>query len=141
MRAVEAQRVGGIAVQFDDVMRGNAGGLMKVVDILRHQAWDFAGAIEAGERAVTAPGPGLGETFLHDKAAAPGLVAHMAIGHECVERDRLVFGPQAAGRAEIGDAAFGRYPRPGERHDLLRALDQVSAGWKSHSQDRAQALL
>ena len=59
-------------MQLDDVTRGNAGGLMQVVDILRHQAWDLAGAIEAGERAVTAAGLGLGEIFLHDKAAAPG---------------------------------------------------------------------
>jgi hypothetical protein len=75
---------------------------------------------------MPAPRLCLGETLLHDEAPAPGLVAHLAARDEGVERDRLVLGPQAAGRTEIRDTAFGGYPRPGERDDSARALDQAA---------------
>ena len=124
--AVEADGVGGIAVQFDDILGRDAGGLMQIVDVLRHQRRHLAGAIEAGERPMAAARLRLGETLLHDEAPPPGFVAHLAARHEGVERDRLVLGPQAAGRAEIRNAAFGRDPGPGEGQIRPRVLDQVA---------------
>src|ERR1700688_113978 len=126
LRAIETSRVGGVAVQFDDVTGRDAGRLVKVIDILRHQRRDLAGAIETAQRQMPPPRLRLGETLLHDEAPAPGLIAHLGACHKRIERDRLVLGPQAAGRAEIRDAAFGRYARPGEWDDCLRALDQVT---------------
>ena len=101
---------------------------MEVVDVLRHQRRYFAGAVETGERPMPAARLGLSEILLHGKAPPPGFVAHLLVGEKIVELDRLVFGPQAAGRAKIRNAAFGRYPRPGEGNDPPRALDQVAQG-------------
>ena len=99
---------------------------MQIVDILRHQRRHLAGAIEARQRPVPPARLGLGETFFHGEAPPPGFVAHVVARHEGIERDRLVLGPQAAGRAEVGDAAFGRDAGPGERDDPARVLDQVA---------------
>ena len=141
LRAFETDGVGRIAVQFDDIVRRDAGVLMQIVDILRDQRRNLAGAVEPGERAMAAARFRLGETLLHDEAPPPGLVAHLAAGHEFVERDRLVLGPQAAGRAEIRNAAFGGDAGAGERHDGARVLDQVAQARQSRSQDRRRSLL
>src|SRR5450759_786122 len=99
---------------------------MKIIDILSHQSRDLAGAVQARERTMTTARRRLGKTFLHDEAPPPGLVAHLAARHEGVERDRLVLAPQAPGGAEIRNATFRGYPRPGKRDDCPRALDQVT---------------
>src|SRR6185503_10615157 len=119
-------RVGRVAVQLDDIGGVDAGCLVQVVDILRHQSRHLAGAVEARQRAMAAAGPGGGKARLHGEAPPPGLVAHLPAAKEVVELDRPVFAPQPAGRAEIRDAAFGRDAGAGERHDPARGGDQLA---------------
>ena len=116
-RAIEAGRVGGVAVQFDDVFGSDARGLVQIVDVLRHHAGRLAGPVERSQRTVPAPRLCAAELILHGEAPPPGLVAHLLAGQEIGELDRPHLGPDAAGRAEIRDAAFGRDAGPGERHD------------------------
>jgi len=48
--------------------------------------------------------------------APPRLQPRLLRGEEVAELDRLVPRPEAAGRAEIRDAAFGRDARTGKDH-------------------------
>ncbi len=107
----------GVAVQLDHVLGGDAGGLVQVVDVLRDHARHLAGAVEARQRAVAAAGLGAAELIHHGEAAPPGFVAGLLAGQKFVELDRPVLGPQAAGRAEVRDAALGRDAGAGEWHD------------------------
>ena len=50
---------------------------------------------------------------------------HTLARQEVLELDRPVLGPQAAGRAEVRDAALGRDAGAGERHHGAGAIDQV----------------
>src|SRR3954470_3668698 len=42
----DAARIGGVAVQLDDLIRGKAGHLMQIVDVLRDHGRDPAGAVK-----------------------------------------------------------------------------------------------
>jgi len=111
-------------MQFNDIGRRDARGLMKVVDILGNHGWDFAGTVQARERPMTAPWLGCAKLLLQGKAPAPGLVAHVLAGDKFVKWNRLIFGPKPSGRTEIGNPAFGRYPRAGKWHDRLSFIDE-----------------
>ena len=54
--AIEAEGVGRVAVQLDDVFGCNARGLMQIIDVLRDHRRHLAGAVEAGQRPMSAPG-------------------------------------------------------------------------------------
>src|SRR5262245_63463886 len=97
---------------------------MEIVDILRDHRRRLAGAVETGKRKVPATGPGGGKLRVHGKAPAPSFVAHLLAREELVERDRLILGPEPAGRAEIGNATLGGNSRSSERGDDARALDR-----------------
>ena len=94
-------------MELDDIFGGEAGDLMQIVDILGDDGGDLAGLVERGERAMTASRLRRGKSRLHRKAPPPCLVPGVRTGDEFIERDRPVAGPQAARRAEIGNAAFG----------------------------------
>src|ERR1700719_3866807 len=98
---------------------------MQVVDILGDDGGNLAGAIEARQRPVTPPRPGIAELVGHGKTPPPGFVARLLAGQELVERDRLVLGPKAPGRTEVGDAAFGRNAGPGKWDNGPSVVDQV----------------
>src|SRR5262244_3042109 len=98
---------------------------MQIVDVLRDHGRRLAGAVEAGKRKVPATGPGGGKLRVHGKAPAPSFVAHLLAREELVERDRLILGPEPAGRAEIGNATLGGNSRSSERGDDARALHQL----------------
>src|SRR5712671_7815589 len=98
---------------------------MQVVDVLRDYSGRLTGTVEAREREVAAARPCGGELRVHGKASPPRLVAHLLAREEVVELDRPVVRPEPAGRAEIGNAAFGGNPGAGERSDHVRALHQV----------------
>src|ERR1700686_84301 len=98
---------------------------MQVVDVLGDDGGNLAGAIEARQRPVASPRPGIAELVAHGKTPPPGFVARLLAGQELVERDRLVLGPKAAWRAKVGDAAFGRNAGPGEWDNGPSLVDQV----------------
>src|SRR5215216_458885 len=98
---------------------------MQIVDVLRDDARRPPHPVQRGERAMAASRPGCAELLLHGKTPAPGFVAHLLTGQECVERDRLVLRPQPAGGAKIGDAALGGNPGPGEGDDGLRGIEEL----------------
>src|SRR5262245_64116696 len=117
LAAAETQSISVVAMQLDHVFWRNSGALMEIVDVLRDHGRRLAGAVEARERKVSAARPGGGKLRVHGEAPPPSLVAHLLAGEELVEGDRLVLGPQPAGRAEGGDGAFGRDAGTGERAD------------------------
>ena len=99
--------------------RGDAGCLVQIVDVLRDHRRRPCRGDTAREREMAAAGLRRREMFLHREAAPPCLVAHLAACEELIERNRLRLGPQAAGRTEIRNAAFGRDPGAGKRHHAL----------------------
>ena len=105
--AIEAVRVGRVAVQFDDAIPGDAGGLMQPVDVLGDDRRRRAAADQRSDRAMAAVGRRGAKGLLHRKAPAPGLAARLLRGEKIGEIDRRHLGPDAAGAAEIGDARFG----------------------------------
>ena len=74
------------------------------------------------------PTAGLGRRKgrLHREAPPPRLGPRVGAGNEFVERDRAVTGPQAAGRAEIRDAAFGGNAGSGKGNDTRRFGDHIA---------------
>src|SRR6188768_497450 len=126
LAAVKASGVGRVAMQLDDVLRCNAGCLMKIVNVLRDQPRHLARTIETRDRPMAAAGLCPAELVLHSEAPAPGLVPHLLIRHKSVEGDRLVLRPYPAGRTKVGDTALRRDPRPGEWDDLVGLLDQIA---------------
>src|SRR6185369_12838215 len=104
----------------------DAGALVQVVDVLRHDARRFTNTIKARQREMPAAWSCLTEMLLHREAPPPGFVAHLLARQELVERDRPVLGPDSAGRAKIRNAAFGRDPRAGEGDDDLGSIDEVA---------------
>ncbi len=99
---------------------------MQIVDILRHHRRNLAGPVEARQRPVAAAGFGPAELLLHGETPPPAFVAHLLALQEVAELDRPHLGPDAAGRAEVGDAALGRDAGPGERHDDPGVGDQAA---------------
>ena len=93
LAAIEAQSEGRVAVQFDDMFRRDARGLMQIVDVLRDDRRHLAGAIEAGERPMAPARLGVAELVVHGEAPPPGFVARLLARQELVERDRPVLGP------------------------------------------------
>ena len=92
----------------------NARGLMQIVDVLR----DYRRRVvpRADERASARwprPGGRL-ELVLRGRTCGARLRCVRPAGEEVVERDRPVLGPEAAGRAEVGNAAFGGDAGAGE---------------------------
>src|SRR5262249_42339906 len=126
LTALETGRVGGVAMQLDDVIRRDAGSLMEIVNVLRNQARHLARAIETRDRSMAAAGLRPTELVLHGEPAAPGLVPHLLVRHEGVERDRLHLRPDPAGRTKIRNATLGGDPCPGEWDDRLGLLDQIA---------------
>ena len=80
-------------MQFDDVFRGNSRGLMQIVDILRDDGRDLAGAVEARQRAMAAAGLCPAELLLHGEAAPPQLIARLLAVQELIEWDRPIPSP------------------------------------------------
>src|ERR1700722_911743 len=98
---------------------------MEIVDVLGDDGGNLAGAIEARQRPVSPPRPGVAELVGHGEAAPPGFVARLLAGQELVVRDRLVLGPKAPRRTEIRDAAFGRNAGPRKWDNDPSLVDQV----------------
>src|SRR5215207_3459284 len=99
---------------------------MQIVDVLGDDRRDLAGLVERGQRAMPAAGLGRSEGLFHRKAPPPGLGPRRSAGNEFVERDRAVTRPQAAGRAEIRNAAFGGNAGSGKGNDTRRFGDHVA---------------
>src|SRR5205085_6837343 len=121
-----AAGVVGVAVHLDDVTGLEAAVLVQIVDVLGDDRRRLAGPVERGERTVPPPRLGRGKGRFHGKASPPGLVAGLLAHDELVEIDRAIFGPDAAGRAEVGDAAFRRDAGAGEGHDGGGFRDQFA---------------
>ena len=69
-------------------------------------------------------GLGLEQHRVGGEFAPPRLAARFLRGDELREVDRPVLAPDAAGRAEIGNARFRADAGPGQRHDPLGASGQ-----------------
>jgi hypothetical protein len=126
LAAADAACVSGIAVQFHHMVGGETRGLMQIVDVLGDDGGDLAGPVERGKRAVAASRPRRGKGRFHRKAPPPCLIPGIGTGDELIERDRAVAGPQSAGRAEVGNPAFGRNAGAGEGNDGRGLGDHVA---------------
>src|SRR5947208_4298637 len=114
LSAADAAGVSGIAVEFDDVLGCETRYLMQIVDVLGDDGGNLSRSVERGQRAVAASRLGCGECRFHREAPPPCLLPDLRTGDKFIEWNRTVAGPQSAGRAEIGNAAFSRNPRARE---------------------------
>ena len=93
LAALQADGVGGVAVQLDDLAVGHAGVLVQVVDVLGDDARHFARA-RTSRATAQWPAIGLGArpAGCAAKCAPPGLAALSSAGDEILEVDRLHLG-------------------------------------------------
>lgn len=98
--------------------------LVEVVDVLGNHGYPV-GLLEAGDGQVSRIGPG----FLHDRQELLGeAVEGSGVGQEGVNLKDVEIGGitvKAAGGAEVGDAALGGDPRPGQEDDPFRPADPI----------------
>ena len=127
LRAIEADRVGRVAVQLDDVVRRNARCLMQIVDVLRHHR---RAPCRRGKDLRARDGRGRAwpwrncSSMAKRRRQASSRISWLARNSSNGIGRFLVHKP--AGRAEIRNAAFGRDAGAGERHDRARAFDQLA---------------
>src|ERR1700738_3614581 len=121
---VEAEGITVVAMQLDDVLRGDSRALMKVVDVLRDYGGGFPRAIKACQRKMTTAWLRGGKLRVHCEAPSPRFVAHFPARKKVLERNRLVLGPEPTRRAKIGNAALGGNAGTGERRDHPCRFDQ-----------------
>jgi hypothetical protein len=123
--AIEARRVGRVAVQFDDLVLRNSGGLVQPVDVLGDHRRDLAAPHQRIDRAMAAVGERRPEDLLHREAPPPGFAARLLRGEELAEIDRRHLRPDAAGAAKIGDSGFGADAGAGEHDGAARRSDHA----------------
>src|SRR5207302_3327913 len=95
-------------MQLDDMVGRKTRSLVQIVDVLGDDGGNLAGPVQRGERAVAAPRLCGSKDRLHRKAPSPRLVACVPAGYKFIERYRAIARPQSAGRAKVGNPAFGR---------------------------------
>ena len=116
----------------------NARGLVQIVDVLRDHRRRLAGPIEAGERQMAARPAALSKTAPPWRTAAARTSSRISwLAMNSSNGIGWYLGPEAAGRAEIRNAAFGGDAGAGERHDRARACDQVAQALSAVSRSGA----
>ena len=113
-------------MQLDHAFGSKARGLMQVIDVLRDQRGDLAGAMQGGQSLMSTARTCGCKTRFHGEPPAPSLVTHILTGDKLVVRDRAVFGPKPARRPKVRDPALGGDPRAGKRDNDGRLIDQSS---------------
>jgi len=124
-RAIEAMRVGRVAVQFDDLLGGNAGGLMEPVDVLGDHRSGGAAAHELGNRTMTAVRLRVAPGVVGLETATPGFAPGLLGGEKIREVDRRHLGPNPARAAEIGNSRFGADAGASEDDGLAGPVDEA----------------
>ena len=136
--ALQAVRIGRIAVDFDDAVLGDPCGLVEAVDVLGDEGAGTAGGDKMGAGAVASIGAGGAQGGVGGEFAAPGLAAHVLGGDEVTEIDGFHLRPDAAGAAEIGDPRFGGDASAGEQGDARGGGEFAREGgngvWALHEQ-------
>jgi hypothetical protein len=110
-------------VHLDDLLR--AGPLVERVDVLCDDGCHEAAPLELGERQVRGV-----RARVREGAQAAGVEVpdRLRVAEERVDRrhlHRVVLGPDAGRRAEVGDPAFRADPGPGEDDARLPLTNEV----------------
>jgi hypothetical protein len=126
-RAIEAGGLAGGAVELQDALA--AGELVQAVDVLRDDAADSAVGFPACQDVVTGVRLGISEVAMGFAFLAPIFVAAGGTRHEFVEVHGAILRPHAAGRAEVGDAAFRADAGAGEDNGLSRRGKPMGDGF------------
>ena len=119
--AAHAARGAQMAVHLD---RDAAGGVVQAVDVLRHDARDEAARLELRERGVRR----VVDDARADERLGPALPDSRGVAREHVDMPvdhRIEPLPEAARRAEVGQAAGRRDARAGEREHGRVALEEA----------------
>ena len=112
-------------MDLDDALRRYAGGGVQPVNVLGDDVGDVAQLHQPRHRPVAWTGFCLGDGLADHQEAPPCLEAGVFGGQKRTVFDGLVARPEAAGRAEVGNAAFGGDAGAGEHHRAPGALDQT----------------
>ena len=99
---------------------------MQVVDVLRDDCARLAGSDQLRDRVVAAVRLRADPAVAIVEAAAPGLAPLLLGSDEFLEVDRLHPRPDAAGAAEVGNAALGADAGAGEEEGAAAALEQLA---------------
>jgi hypothetical protein len=92
-----ATRIRAIAVQFDDLVIGNARALMKIVDVLRYDRTHLPTPNTFCDETMGRSGTEMAIDVVHRKFASPRLDARFCTGHVILKRNGLVRQPWTAG--------------------------------------------
>ena len=92
---------------------------MQPVDVLRYHRAQSPELFPPREHLVSGVWTCVGEISMRLALLSPVFVPGRSAGHEVVVQDRLILGPNTAGRTKIGDAAFGADAGPCECHHTL----------------------
>jgi hypothetical protein len=105
--ALEAGGIGGVSVQFDHLLGGDARFLVQPVDVLGNDGAGRAAPYQFRNRFVTPVGLGRGNGLVAVELSRPVLAPGVGRFHELAEVDGTVTLPDSAGASEIGDSGFG----------------------------------
>ncbi len=83
-------------MQLHDLVGRKPRGLVQIVDVLRDDRRDFPKTVQGCQRQMAAAGPCCGKLLVHGEAPAPGFPSHFGTFHEFIERNGVIFRPQAA---------------------------------------------
>jgi hypothetical protein len=117
--ASEAPGAGGVTVQLDHPVRGQAGPLVEIIDVLGDHAVELSEPPQAHQRVMRRVGLGTSD---HREGGAPQLPVAAATGlarHEVLEGELagIEAVPDATRAAEVRDPGFGAHPGSGEGDD------------------------
>ena len=129
------------AVHLDDQVRVDAGSLVQLVDVLRHDGVELPRTRQLDDREVA--GVRLGVPGRRVAPSSPGLLAHLGIVHVVLKGGHLlgrgVLRPDAVRAPEVGDARVGRDARAGQHDDALALLARPPSPDRWRTTDRASA--
>ena len=113
-----------VAMNLDDPITWDSGALMQSIDILCDDMRDVATRHEFGNRLMAWSGLSLANRLADHQEAPPCFEAGFLRSQEVAIRNRFVFGPEAAWRTKVRNAAFRRDACTGKDHSPPRVLDQ-----------------
>src|SRR5690606_6036255 len=119
---IETRNLARCAVQFEHGIA--AGQRMQAVDVLRNHRRDPPLAPPLGQQPVPNVGLAAHELVMRQRLLSPIFLASFRAAAKFVEINLPVGGPDAARRAEIGQAALGAHARPGERDRRSRTIQR-----------------
>jgi hypothetical protein len=122
--AIETRGLPGGTVQFQYAL--TSANLMQAIDVLRDNASNLASRFPAGKNRMRDIRLGISKVAVHFAFLPPVFVTTIGASKKLIKVHSAILRPYPAGRAEIGDAAFGTDASTCEDHGRFRCGNPVS---------------